>query len=145
MTAVKTCLPPVGETRRLSLFLMRLLMGVWEAECHLPFEIKGPRCVFPQLMMKPFPSLSLVPPQQDWCDVRGPLHCWPPEKKGLPVGCGLAEKGEPSGVDSRKACCCPPGGRSGRPDVGERGPQGTVVGAAGVLGSNQRRGGSGRS
>lgn len=36
-------------------------------------------------------------PQQDWCNVQGPLHFWPPEKKGLPVGCGLAEKGEPSG------------------------------------------------
>lgn len=62
------------------------------------------------------------PPQQDWCDVRGPLHFWPPEKKGLPVGCVLVEKGEPSGVDSRQACCCPPGGRSVRPDVGEREP-----------------------
>lgn len=49
-------------------FLMSLLMGVWEAEyatCH--FEIKDPRCLFLKLTKKSFPRLNLVSPAGPVC------------------------------------------------------------------------------
>lgn len=99
------------------------------------FEIKGPGCVFLKLMMTLFPSFCLAPSRTvGWGMVESP-HFWPPEKEGLPGGCVLAEKGEPSGAGSHKTCCSPPGVRSARPDVERKGTTGTVVAAAGVPGS----------
>lgn len=76
------CLP-WGQAVFASAFLMRLLMGVWESwNCPLSFEIKGLRCAFPTFMMK----LLLGPQQDRWEVMWGPLHIWPPEEEGLPVG-----------------------------------------------------------
>lgn len=72
--------------------------------------------------------------------MRDPLYFWPPEKKGLPVACVLAEKGEPSGMDSHKACCCPPGGRSVRPDVRRKGTVGDCDGSSRSPGFKASRG-----
>lgn len=84
--------------------------------------------MFPKLMMKPFPSLRLG--QQDWGDaVQGPLHIWPPGKEGLPGGCVLAEKGEPSGLGlQRPAAVLLAAGQSGW--VGAEATEG-AIGACG--------------
>lgn len=77
-------------------------MGVGEADCatcHL--EMKGPRCLFPALMLKSFQA-STLPPQQDWHDVQALLHICLPEK-GL-RGCVLAAEGEAQCGDSQKTC-----------------------------------------
>lgn len=127
---VKKYSPPVGNmlcSQHISDAPINGCLGSWI--CHLPFEMKDPRYVFPKWMLKPFPSLSLAP-QQVWGNmVQGLLHIWLLEKKGCFQGAvtqwrSWAEQGR---LQVRQA------------GDGERGHGGTVgfcgVGAAGVLDS----------
>lgn len=90
-------------------------------------------------MLKPFPSLSLAP-QQVWGDmVQGPLHIWPPEKKGCLQGAVTQWRSWTEQCRLTKDLLLPSQLQVRQAGQGERGHGGMVgicgVGAAGVLGS----------